>query len=154
MAKRALTVHEFFNILGGAYPTLKFDADQWGEYGYFYDPLDRQFGSYSIDRKNQCDDVDTVATAEELLAQHCSAERRPAVQAWLDSFRIGLFADQTLIWYPERRQLASFLLVVSPLVVTGEQEALAALKDKYAIKWLDEQIGRRSSSSDAKDRQV
>ena len=144
MAKRALTVHEFVNVLRGAYPTLKFDVDQWGEYGYFYDPSNRQFGSYSIDRKNQCDDVETVATAEELLAQHCGAERRPAVQAWLDSFRIGLFDHQTLIWYPERRQLACFPLVVSPLVVTGEQEALAALDDKYTRQWLDEQIGRRS----------
>jgi hypothetical protein len=144
MAKRPLTLHEFFNLLNGSYPTLKFDADQWGESGYFYDPANRQFGFYAMDRKEQYDEVETVATAEELLQQHCGAERRPAVQAWLDSFRIGRFERQTLIWYPERKQLLCFPLVVSPIVVNGEQESLAALNDNYAVKWLKEQLGRRS----------
>ena len=75
--------------MNGSYPTLKYGADQWGESGYFYDPSNRQYGFYAIDRKEQCDEVETVATAEELLQRHCSEERRPALQAWLDSLRSG-----------------------------------------------------------------
>jgi hypothetical protein len=139
-----MTISEYFNVANSSYPTLKYNCDQWGECGYFYDPSNRQFGYYAIDRKEQTDEVDPVATAEELLQQHCDSDGRAAVQAWLDSFRIGLFVNETLIWYPERKQLARFPLVVSPIVVTGDQEALAALDDIHSVKWLKKQIGRRS----------
>ena len=145
--KRSLSVQEFVNVASGAYPTLRFDADQWGERGYFYDPCNRQFGSYSIDRKEQCDEVETVSGPDELLANHCSAERRTDVQAWLRSFRIGAFANETLIWYPAYQQLARFPLVVSPLVVDGALPAVEALTDGYARQWLREQIDRPGCSA-------
>ena len=144
MARRPLTISEYFNVVNSSYPTLKCDADQWGEYGYFYDPANRQFGFYSIDRKEQTDEGETVATAEELLQRFCSDDGRPAVQAWLDSFRIGLFHDRTLIWYPARKQLASYPLIVSPNIAIGEQESLAMLNDSHAERWLKAQIGQPS----------
>lgn len=85
MAKRELSEREFTN-LHGAYPTLTFDADQWGEHGFFYDPVDHQFGVYAIDRKEQTDEVETVGTAAELFAR-CSGDHRAELQTWLDSFQ-------------------------------------------------------------------
>jgi hypothetical protein len=85
MTKRALSEREFVN-LGSVYPTLTLDADQWGEHGFFYDPLDRHFAVYSIDRKDQSDEVETFDAPEDLFT-HCAAEHRPALQGWLDRLR-------------------------------------------------------------------
>lgn len=139
VANRELTAREFGN-LGSAYPTIRFDADQWGEHGFFYDPVDRQFGMYSIDRKNQIDDVAIVDGAEAVLAC-CSEARRADVQAWLDSFRIRVSGDETLLWYPAREQLVRFRSVGDEVVVTGKRAALEALQDETARRWLKEQLG-------------
>ncbi len=69
-------------MASGAFPSLKFDEDQWGECGYFFDTSAHRFAWYSIDRKNQYDEVYTLEKVSELLAE-CSAERRAVVEAWL-----------------------------------------------------------------------
>jgi hypothetical protein len=138
MSKRGLTARELVN-LRGAYPTLVFDADQWGEHGFFYDPVDRQFASYAIDRKDQTDEVDKIDTADPLF-ERCASERRPELQAWLDSFRIGTSGDETFLWYPATKQLARFRLVVPPEIAIGEQAALAAMPEDYSRAWLKQQL--------------
>jgi hypothetical protein len=85
MGRRALTEQEFVN-LRAAYPTLTLDADQWGEHGFFYDPVERRFAVYAIDRKEQSDEVETFATPEDLLAR-CAEHHRPALEAWLDGLK-------------------------------------------------------------------
>jgi hypothetical protein len=90
---RGLTEREFTS-LHGAYPTRALHADQWGERGFFYDPSDRRFGIYAIDRKEQTDEVETVDAAESLF-ERCSPEHHPELRSWLDSLRPQRSADET-----------------------------------------------------------
>lgn len=81
---RTLTAREYTQLQSGLIPALRFSCDQWGEYGYFYDPIAGQFASYDIDRKCQTDGVWAVGDAAQLLAT-CEVARRDEVQAWLDA---------------------------------------------------------------------
>jgi hypothetical protein len=85
MPKRELTEREFAN-LRSVFPTLVLDADQWAEHGFFYDPVDRRFGVYAIDRKEQVDEVETFDAAEDLFVR-CAAEHQAALKAWLDGLK-------------------------------------------------------------------
>lgn len=81
---RPLTEAEFLRVQGGQYPALRLAADQWGEHGYFYDPVRRCFAWYEIDRKDQVDSTTAIGSAAELL-RSCDGERLAAVTAWLDA---------------------------------------------------------------------
>jgi hypothetical protein len=144
--RREMTVREFVNVArDGRYPVLRLDADQWGEHGFFYDPLDRDFGVYDIDRKEQTHAVVKVDTPNELFPA-CADHHQPRLRGWLASFRVGtrVSADETLIWYPASQQLARYPLDPPPLLSDGTDAALAALDNPYAREWLQEQIRQPS----------
>ncbi len=86
MPSRPLTPHEFTSIVDNTFAVIRFDADQWGEVGFFYDAGNRQFGRYEMDRKEQSDLVYPLATTEEVLGWTTDAQR-PAVEAWLASLK-------------------------------------------------------------------
>jgi hypothetical protein len=79
---RALTELEFTKVQGGQFPSLQLAADQWGERGYFYDPIRRHFAWYEIDRKDQVDAMAVIGGAAELL-RSCFGEALARVTAWL-----------------------------------------------------------------------
>jgi hypothetical protein len=85
---RPLTEVEFTKLQGRQFPSLQLAADQWGEHGYFYDPVRRHFAWYEIDRKDQVDATRVIGSAPELL-RSCSGERLVHVTAWLDAMPTG-----------------------------------------------------------------
>lgn len=78
----ALSTEQFLAIQDGRYPTLRLHADQWGEHGYFHDPIAERFFAYAIDRKEQTDDGTALADVAAVRA-HAPADRRADVEAWL-----------------------------------------------------------------------
>ncbi len=53
----------FFNL--DRCPIIRFDADQWGESGWVYNPMDARLYYFNIDRKNSYDWVSASRSIEE-----------------------------------------------------------------------------------------
>jgi hypothetical protein len=71
----SLTNREFLGIRDKTFPVLTLHADQWGEHGYFFDPVTRQYGFYEIDRKEQTDRVVRYPSADTMIAVSSHPER-------------------------------------------------------------------------------
>jgi hypothetical protein len=134
MLDDALSVREFVAVTSQAYPVLTIEADQWHEYGYFYDPIENVYAAYSIDRKDQVDDVERFATAAELLAARGGDER---LASWLGSFQVWAPLDERVIYFPESRTVRR-IPVAAATTMTVDQ-ALERL-DGYALAWLREHL--------------
>jgi hypothetical protein len=134
MTDAQLSAREFVAVVSKAYPLLTIEADQWHEFGYFFDPIENVYAYYSIDRKDQVDEVERFTSAEELLAARGADER---ISSWTDSFRFYPEFGERLVYYPASRQLRRFP-VADSTTLTAE-EALARL-DGYSLAWLREQL--------------
>ncbi len=77
-----LSEREFCGIRDNTFRVLRLAADQWGEHGYFFDPVAQRYGFYEIDRKDQCDRVVRYSSADALRAA-LPVAHRASVEAWL-----------------------------------------------------------------------
>ncbi|MFT5682084.1 MAG: hypothetical protein ACI8RZ_003002 [Myxococcota bacterium] len=81
-----LPMNLFWNL--DRYPAFTFRADQWGEYGWVYDPHTDRYIAYEIDRKEQYDRVSQVATRAELIDKVLpKAEKK--LRDWFASFTVA-----------------------------------------------------------------
>ncbi|ONH30550.1 hypothetical protein [Pseudofrankia asymbiotica] len=129
-----LSVREFVAVTSKAYPLLTLEADQWHEFGYFFDPIENIYAYYSIDRKDQQDLVERFSSAEALLAARGTDER---VASWVGSFRLWSEFGERIVYYPASRLLRRFPVVASTALTA--EEGLASLEG-HALSWLREQL--------------
>ncbi|WP_035929678.1 hypothetical protein [Pseudofrankia saprophytica] len=129
-----LSVREFVAVTSKAYPVLTIEADQWHEFGYFFDPIENVYAYYSIDRKDPQETVERFSSAEALLAARGADER---VASWVASFRLCLEFDERLVYYPGSRMLRRFPVAASTAMTA--EEGLAKL-DGRPLSWLRDQL--------------
>ena len=75
----------FWNA-SGCYPSFLHSCDQWGEYGWTFDVRTERFIYYTIDRKDQFDQVHATRTRAEFIELELPEASAP-LQAWFQSFR-------------------------------------------------------------------
>ena len=134
MPDNQLSVRELVAATSKAYPCLTLEADQWHEVGYFFDPIEGIYACYAIDRKEQQDEVERFASAEELLAAYGADQE---VVSWVGSFRLCVQFDERLVYYPSTRVLQRFPVAGSTRMTV--EEGLESL-DGRSLSWLRAQL--------------
>ena len=91
------------------YPVHRFRANQWGEAGWVYDPRDRLYYRYEIDRKDQHDRVDEIRTREQFEAI-VMPRTSDAVRAWFRGFECLRADNAEYVFWRESGALKRYAL--------------------------------------------
>lgn len=92
-----LPIDVFCNL--DRYPTFRFNADQWSERGWVFEPLSGLYRHYHIDRKEQYDEVYAMHTRER-FERHELPTASSELRAWFMAFR-SLETDEG-VWVHRR----------------------------------------------------
>ena len=94
----------------GRYPHICLQEDQWGEYGWFYAPLEDCFYRYYVDRKEQSDGIEARVPREEFLTR----ELPENVRSWAEGFAVLPTPEAVYVYFAGRDQLRCFARELVP----------------------------------------